>query len=104
VAVLNRYVAPGDTLFVAGGAPLFNYLTQTRPYFTHPWSEIYPEHQVRGLLAHLPTVEPLPVTIRYQSSQYDALLNEFLAKNGYHEAWRGKTLAIYIPQTNRPAR
>ena len=50
VNLLDKYVSPGDTLFVFGSAPMFNYLTDTRPYLGNSWPELFSSSRLGDLL------------------------------------------------------
>lgn len=60
VSELNNYVEPGDTLMVYGSAPMFNYLTHTRPWIGCSW----PESTTKSYIyRHLKTAEGHPMIV-----------------------------------------
>jgi len=97
IAELGKYVRKGDTLFVAWTAPLLNYLTETKPYFPHPWSEIYTRDEIERMLLERGDRRPLPVTVKYGNTGYDDILEEFLASNAYRRVWSNGEFAVYVP-------
>lgn len=94
---LDRWVKPGGELFVAWTAPILNYLTRTTPYFTHPWSEIYPPSKVEQLLRERISQGRLPVAVKYRSTPYDKMLESFLSRNQYYKVWANEDFEIYLP-------
>lgn len=101
LAELGKHVRRGDTLFVAWTAPLLNYLTETKPYFPHPWSEIYTRAQIERLFLENENRE-LPVTVKYRDTGYNDLLDKFLASNAYREAWTNGEFTVYVPDRGAP--
>lgn len=102
LAELGKQVRKGDTLFVAWTAPLLNYLTETRPYFPHPWSEVYTRGQIEKMLQERNEQHPLPVTVKYSNTGYDDILDQFLASNAYQQAWKNSDFAVYVPDRRTP--
>lgn len=97
LAELGNRVHKGDILFVAWTAPLLNYLTETKPYFQHPWSEIYTRTQIEKLLQEKREKYPLPVTVKYNHTGYDDILDKFLVSNAYQQAWKNNDFEVYVP-------
>lgn len=97
LAELGKYVRKGDTLFVAWTAPLLNYLTETKPYFPHPWSEIYTRDEIERMFMERGDGRPLPVTVKYGNTGYNDILEEFLASNAYRRVWSNGEFAVYVP-------
>lgn len=94
---VSKYVGRGDQLFVAWVSPMLYYLTETRPFFPHPWSEIYGEDAVRNFFDNPPNGMEFPVVVKASSNKYDSLLQEFLNKERYKRIWENDVYEIYVP-------
>ncbi len=97
---LPKYVNKNDTLFVAWIAPIIYYLTETIPYFSHPWTEIYSRGQIAGFLEENKKNGRLPVVVRYNYSkkhEYDDILYKFFKENLYEKKWNNEVYEIYAP-------
>jgi hypothetical protein len=99
---LSKYVKKNDTLFVVWTGPLINYLTETRPYLAHPWTEIYNRRQLDELIGERARAGQFPVTVRYNGTSYDDILFNFLGKCSYKKAWNNDSFSIYIPPSPPP--
>ncbi|MEK7568220.1 MAG: hypothetical protein AAB498_01145, partial [Patescibacteria group bacterium] len=100
ISELPKYVQGGDTLLVAWIAPMIYYLTETKPYFPHPWTEIYARDQIVEFLGGGRKNGELPVVIRYNYSkkhEYDDILYKFLGENSYEKKWNNDVYEIYAP-------
>jgi hypothetical protein len=98
---LSRHIRKGDTLLVAWIAPLIYYLTETKPYFPHPWTEIYSKEQV---IKFFEKNRDMPVIVRYNYAnrhEYDDILYDFIERNLYEEKWRNDIYKIYTPVFHR---
>lgn len=98
---LPKYVRRGDVLFVAWIAPIIYYLTETVPYFPHPWTEIYSRDQIIRFLSNKNA--KLPVIVRYnhlKNHEYDDILYNFLQNNFYKKKWNNAVYEIYAPINN----
>lgn len=94
---LSRHVRKGDTLLVTWIAPIIYYLTETKPYFPHPWTEIYSKEQV---IKFFEKDRDLPVIVRYNYAnrhEYDDIIYDFLKRNPYEEAWHNDIYKVYTP-------
>ncbi|MEK9184583.1 MAG: hypothetical protein AAB866_00240 [Patescibacteria group bacterium] len=95
---MPKYVQRGDTILVAWIAPIIYYLTETKPYFPHPWTEIYSRDQVKNFLEDNQKDRALPVVVRYNYAnkhEYDDILYEFFKRNSYEKKWSNRVYEIY---------
>ena len=100
IAEFPKYIEDGDTILVTWIAPIIYYLTNTRPYFPHPWTEVYKRYKIEKFFSENPKDTKLPVVIRYNYSQkheYDDILFQFFQKNLYKKKWSNKVYEIYTP-------
>ena len=100
IAEFPKYIEDGDTILVTWIAPIIYYLTNTRPYFPHPWTEVYKRYKIEKFFSENPKDTKLPVVIRYnylQKHEYDDILFQFFQKNLYKKKWSNKVYEIYTP-------
>ena len=93
--VINKSVKKGEYLYVAWAAPMLNYLTDTKPYFYHPWLEIYTKKQIKKVFEERKNEGVLPVVVKYKNSRYDALLESFIVDNHYFRIYSEGDFTIY---------
>ena len=99
---LPKYVHKGDTILVAWIAPIIYYLSETHPYFPHPWTEIYTREQVIEFLNNNQKNTKLPVVVRYNYLKphlYDDILYRFFKNNSYKKKWNNDVYEIYAPSS-----
>ncbi|MDI6717435.1 MAG: glycosyltransferase family 39 protein [Patescibacteria group bacterium] len=97
---LPKYIQKNDTILVTWIAPIIYYITETKPYFPSPWTEIYDRDQITAFLNNNFMNKKLPVVIRYDylsKHRYDDILYNFFKKNSYEKKWNNKMYEIYIP-------
>lgn len=100
ISEFPKYIKSGDTILVTWIAPIIYYITDTRPYFPHPWTEIYKRDKVKKFLNESRENTKLPVIIRYNYSkkhEYDDILFQFFKKNSYEKKWGNGVYEIYTP-------
>ena len=99
LVTLPKYVGKDDTLLVTWVNPMIYYLSESVPYFPHPWTEVYTRNQLIRLFQDNEKLK-LPVIVRYnylKEHEYDDILNNFLKRNMYERKWNNDTYEIYIP-------
>jgi len=90
---LSSVVKKGDVVYIPWGNPLIYYLTETKPFLKHPWSDIYSEDQ---LVNYYHTLCPPKVMVTYGYSDYAALIGDFARDNRYKKSWYNHDYTIYV--------
>ncbi|MBS1933677.1 MAG: glycosyltransferase family 39 protein [Bacteroidetes bacterium] len=122
LSVSPKYVKPGDYVMAYDCIPMFNYLTDTKPYIRNPWPWLYESSTFRNELNNsLDETKTLPVIIMQKvktigsgsgwpdrlaqdtvewsemNQNRNAVFNEFINTYKYHEVWSNACFSILVP-------
>lgn len=117
----SRYVKAGDYVFAYKDIPMFHYLTETKPYLSNPWPDIYTSNLLREAIDNSKkNVDGLPVVVLQKVNMRDnswpenahesysltssnepknKYLQDFLNEFKYKTVWENDAFCIMKPDT-----